>query len=172
MYVDVVLTSQDGQRTKDGAPVTYQERSDRDGRFVFKNIPAGRYTIQPGLSNMDTEAAIPVTVPSDKPIALVRNIGVELVGTLTDELGRPIPRFNLRMAVEPRGRMLATRIETFEGRFTVKALEEGSFSVEITLSAGDRYVGLIDLRRSNRIAFALSSGADRQLKITYLQSTK
>ncbi len=68
--------------------------------------------------------------------------------------------------------MLATRIETFEGRFTVKALEEESFSVEITLPDGDRYVGLIDLRRSNRIAFALGSGADRQLKITYLQSTK
>ncbi len=50
MFIDVVMTSQDGQRTKDGFPVTYQERSDRDGRFKFKNNPAGQYTIQPGLS--------------------------------------------------------------------------------------------------------------------------
>lgn len=172
IYRDIVLTSQDGQRTSGGFPVTYQERSDRDGIFEFKNIPAGHYTIQPGLSNLDAEAAIPVTVPSSKPIALVRNTGVNLVGTLTNESGRPVPKFDLRMAVIPSGGMLATRIETLEGRFIVKALEEETFAVEITLPDGDRYIGTVDLRRSNCIAFALDSGADHQLKITYLQSTK
>ena len=98
-----------------------------DGTFVFRDVPAGSYTLSaPEYLAVNVAA---VTLPEETPLDLFVTRGVQVAGRVIDAAGGlPVSGAQVTLALEPDGGT-ATGITDEEGRYAVTGLAAGTYAV-------------------------------------------
>lgn len=152
--------------------------TDAEGRYEFRDLPAGRFTLQASKSGFVSvqygqtrpyESGRPIEladaqVIENGDIAMPR--GSVIAGRIVDEFGEPMPDVqvtalrqswaNGRRRLVPAGGRIATTNDL--GQFRIYGLPPGDYYVSATLRAGAMEVMALEMAAAARAGAAFSAG--------------
>jgi len=147
---------------RDEAPL-WRAVTGADGRFVFEDVPAGRYLVR--ASDDAHEPAVARDVTPGAALRLTLRAGRTLRGTVTDaRTGRPATSFTVLVTavvgIEHVGAPTVLPVVDASGRFTVRNLGEGTHAVR-AVTAGRAPSEEVIVRVTNQteaVALTLTAG--------------